>query len=172
MYPSQRRFHFCEIWVLGPNPLYSRNFLPNHHLPVSTRWSSSWEKAHSEVQSNRRKKKTKPNRENRRVLFPLLSDFLKGWRQCTSWGIWTTSSSNSGCRLWHRAFWNPGYLYSCVSIFLQKELRFPVPASSPFDQFCSLFKQQQKYKIRSCHDSSQKVTRCPGLSIVRWLSHS
>lgn len=75
------------------------------------------------------KKTPKPNRENRRVLFPLLSDFLKRWRQCTSWGIWTTSSSNSGCGLWHRAFWNPGYLYSRVSVLLQKELRFPVNSS-------------------------------------------
>lgn len=56
MYPSGLRSDFCEIWIWGPNPLYSRNFLSNHHLPVHTQRSSSWEEKHSEIQSNRRKK--------------------------------------------------------------------------------------------------------------------
>lgn len=79
MYPSGLRSDFCEIWIWGPNPLYSRNFLSNRHLPVHTQRSSSWEEEHSEIQSNRKKKPkpTKPNRGNRRILFPLISDFQK-----------------------------------------------------------------------------------------------
>lgn len=79
MCPSGLRSDFCEIWIWGPNPLYSRNFLSNCHLPVHTQRSSSWEEEHSEIQSNRKKKPkpTKPNRGNRRILFPLISDFQK-----------------------------------------------------------------------------------------------
>lgn len=40
-YPSELISLFCEIWIWLYNPLYTRNFLSNHHLLVPSQWSSS-----------------------------------------------------------------------------------------------------------------------------------
>lgn len=74
-------------------------------------------------------KPTKPKRENRRILFPLISDFQK--EENASLGIFRQlHPQTQRCCLSHREFfWNSAWVFSYISIFLQKDLRFPVNSS-------------------------------------------
>lgn len=162
---------FLSDLDFGAQSTLFQKFLIQPSLTVSTQ-RSLWEKDHSEFQSNRRKKQKQTGRI--RVLFPLISLFQKGWGNAPL-GVFEqlhpqTQDPDSDIELF---VIQVIYLHVFPSSSRKNwDFQWTVPATSPFDQFCSLFRQQQKYKIHSCYDSSWDVTRCPGLPIVRWLSRS